>query len=246
MARARRVVSLGLAARTDAHLKVRTPLRRALVLVPEGRALSDDVIEEVRDALNVRRVELITDLEGLVDYEVVPNFAKLGPRVGKLMPQVQSALKAADGAAVRSAFDETGRYRIELDGDTVDVHPDEVDVRATSHAEFALAKEGAYAVALDTALDDELRREGLARELARRLNDLRKASGFEIADRVRVTMWTEGPLADAAREHEKWIAGEVLAERWDLAGPDAPESPDVERVDVDGYRIAVQLEKIEP
>jgi isoleucyl-tRNA synthetase len=246
MTRARRVVSLGLAARSDSHLKVRTPLRRALVLVPEGHALSDTVLEEVRDALNVQRVELITDLEGLVDYEVVPNFAKLGPRVGKLMPRVQSALKAADGAAVRRAFDEPGRYRIELDGgDVVDVGPDEVDVRATSHAEFALAQEGGYTVALDTTLDDELRREGLARELARRLNDLRKASGFEIADRVRVTMWADGPLADAARHHEKWIAGEVLAEGWELPGGDAPAATDVERVDVDGHRAAVRLESVE-
>ena len=245
MARARRVVSLGLAARSDAHLKVRTPLRRALVLVPDASDLDDAIVEEVRDALNVRRVELITDLEGLVDYEVVPNFAKLGPRVGKRMPGVQAALKAADGAAVRSAFDTAGRYQIHLDGgDTVDVGPDEVDVRATSHAEFALAQEGGYAVALDTTLDDDLRREGLARELARRLNDLRKASGFEIADRVRVTMWTDGLLADAARQHEKWIAGEVLAEGWELPDAGAQDAPGVERVDVDGYGAAIRLEKI--
>jgi isoleucyl-tRNA synthetase len=244
--RARRVVSLGLAARSDAHLKVRTPLRRALVLVPGGQALGNEIIEEVRDALNVRRVELISDLEGLVDYEVVPNFARLGPRVGKLMPRVQSALKAADGADVRRAFDESGQYRIDLDtGEGVDVGPDDVDVRATSHAEFALAQESGYTVALDTTLDDELRREGLARELARRLNDLRKASGFEIADRVRVTVWADGALADAARHHEKWIAGEVLAEGWDVPGADAPAATDVERVDVDGYRAAVRLEKIE-
>jgi isoleucyl-tRNA synthetase len=246
MDRARRVVSLGLAARTDAHLKVRTPLRRALVLVPEDSRLDDAAIEEVRDALNVRHVELISDLEGLVDYEVVPNFAKLGPRVGKLMPKVQSALKVADGAAVRSAFEETGTYRIEMDGGkTVDIRPDEVDIRATSHAEFALAQESGYAVALDTALDDELRGEGLARELARRLNDLRKASGFEIADRVRVTMWAEGELADAARRHQKWIMSEVLAEDWDMSGTDTPEVPGAERVDIDGYRAAVRLERLE-
>jgi isoleucyl-tRNA synthetase len=176
----------------------------------------------------------------------VPNFARLGPRVGKLMPRVQSALKVADGAAVRRAFDETGRYTIDLDGDdTVEVGPDDVEVRATSHAEFALAQEGGYTVALDTTLDDELRREGLARELARRLNDLRKASGFEIADRVRVTVWADGPLAEAARHHEKWIAGEVLAEDWNVPGADAPAANDVDRVDIDGYRAAVRLEKVE-
>jgi isoleucyl-tRNA synthetase len=147
---------------------------------------------------------------------------------------------------VRRAFDETGRYTIDLDGDdTVEVGPDDVEVRATSHAEFALAQEGGYTVALDTTLDDELRREGLARELARRLNDLRKASGFEIADRVRVTVWADGPLAEAARHHEKWIAGEVLAEDWNVPGADAPAANDVDRVDIDGYRAAVRLEKVE-
>src|SRR5256886_3610135 len=105
MTEARHVVSLGLAARSDARLKVRTPLRRALVLLPEGRRLGDDVTEEVRDALNVREVERITGLEGLVDYGVVPNFRKLGPRVGKLMPEIQSALRSVDGATVQHAFE---------------------------------------------------------------------------------------------------------------------------------------------
>ncbi len=246
MARARQVVSLGLAARSDARVKVRTPLRRALVLLPDGDGIGDAVIDEVRDALNVREVELITDLEGLVDYEVVPNFRKLGPRVGRRMPQVQAALRAADGAAVRDAFDSSGRFRVELDGgDTIDIGPDEVEVRATSHAELALAQEGAHAVALDTTLDDELRNEGLARELARKLNDLRKAVGLEIADRVRVTLWADGPLRDVARRHEEWIASEVLAEAWGVLDAEPPDDDGIARLDVDGFPAAVRLEKIE-
>ncbi len=245
MTRARQVVSLGLAARSDARVKVRTPLRRALVLLPDGDGIGDAVIDEVRDALNVREVELITDLEGLVDYEVVPNFRKLGPRVGSRMPQVQAALRAADGAAVRDAFDTSGRFRVELDGgDTVDIGPDEVEVRATSHAELALAQEGAHAVALDTTLDDELRDEGLARELARKLNDLRKAAGLEIADRVRVTLWADSALREVARRHEEWIASEVLAEAWRVLDAEPPDDG-VARLDVDGVPAAVRLEKLE-
>ena len=245
MAEARHVVSLGLAARSEARLKVRTPLRRALVLLPEGRRLGDAVTDEVKDALNVRHVELITGLEGLVDYVVVPHFRKLGPRVGKLMPEIQSALRSVDGATVQSAFETDGHYRIELgDGNDVDVGPDEVEVRATSHAELALARDGGYAVALDTALDDDLRREGLARELARKLNDLRKASGLEISDRVRVTMWAGDPLADAARQHGRWIADEVLAEAWDLAKGDAPDAG-VAQLEVDGSPASVRLEKVD-
>jgi isoleucyl-tRNA synthetase len=245
MTRARHVVSLGLSARNEARLKVRTPLRRAFVLVPEGDGIRDTVLEEVRDALNVRAVELITDLEGLVDYEVVPNFRKLGPRVGSLMPQVQAALRSADGAAVRAAFETGGRYEIHLEsGEAVEIGPDEVEVRATSHAELALAQEGAYAVALDTKLDSELRNEGIARELARRLNDLRKAQGLEIADRVRVTLWAESPLRDVARGHERWIAGEVLAEAFGVVDAEATDDG-VAHLDVEGLTAAVRLEKIE-
>jgi len=244
MTEARHVVSLGLAARSDKRLKVRTPLRRALVLLPEGRRLGDDVTEEIRDALNVREVERITGLEGLVDYVVVPNFRKLGPRVGKLMPEIQSALRSVDGATVQRAFEADGRYRIDLGGgNTVDVGPDEVEVRATSHAELALAQDGGYAVALDTTLDDELRREGLARELARKLNDLRKASGLEISDRVRVTLWVGEELADAARHHAPWIKGEVLAEEWDVS-PGEPPDDGVAQLDVDGLPASVRLEKV--
>jgi isoleucyl-tRNA synthetase len=245
MAEARHVVSLGLAARSEARLKVRTPLRRALVLLPDGRRLGDAVTDEVEGALNVREVELITGLEGLVDYVVVPNFRKLGPRVGKLMPEIRSALQSVDGATVQSAFEADGHYRIELgDGNTVDVGPDEVEVRATSHAELALARDGGYAVALDTTLDDDLKREGLARELARKLNDLRKASGLEISDRVRVTMWAGDELADAARQHAGWIANEVLAEAWDVAKGDAPDAG-VAQLDVDGSPASVRLEKVD-
>ena len=245
MAEARHVVSLGLAARSEARLKVRTPLRRALILLPDGRRLGDSVTEEIRDALNVREVERITGLEGLVDYVVVPNFRKLGPRAGKLMPEIQAALRSVDGATVQHAFDDDGRYRIELpSGDTVDVGPDEVEVRATSHAELALARDGGYAVALDTALDDDLRREGTARELARKLNDLRKASGLDISDRVRVTLWAGDPLADAARHYEQWIAEEVLAVAWDVAEGEAPDDG-VTRLDVDGTTASVRLQKVE-
>jgi isoleucyl-tRNA synthetase len=245
MSEARHVVSLGLAARSEARLKVRTPLRRALVLLPEGRRLGDAVTEEVKDALNVREVELITGLEGLVDYVVVPNFRKLGPRVGKLMPEIQSALRSVDGATVEGAFDVDGRYRIELgDGNTVDIGPDEVEVRATSHAELALARDGAYAVALDTTLDDDLRREGLARELARKLNDLRKASGLEVSDRVRVTIWADDELYEAARYHARWIAGEVLAEAWDVEKGDAPDAG-VTQLDVDRSPASVRLDKVD-
>ncbi|MGH9015552.1 MAG: isoleucine--tRNA ligase [Acidimicrobiia bacterium] len=244
VALARQVVSLGRAARTESRLRVRQPLRRALMLLPGGATLSAAVAAEVADELNVKRLEPIADLEGLVRYAVVPNFQKLGPRAGKRMPKLKEALAAADGAAVRSALAEEGVYRIDVDGETIDVRPDEVEVRATSHEEFALAQEGVSAVALDTALDDGLRLEGIARELVRMLNDARKAAGYEIADRVRVHLRAGGAVKQAAVHHSQWIAGEVLAEEWEVSDADAGAGADgFDTLMLDGDVVGVRLER---
>ncbi len=162
VATVRQVVTLGRAARTDARLRVRQPLRRALVLLPDATALPDALVAEVADELNVKEVEAIRDLTGLLDYDVVPNFRALGPRVGPLMPRVKAALADADGRTVSDALEAEGVYRLELDGDMIEIGPDDIEVRAVAHEELVLAEEGGYAVALDITLDDDLRREGLA------------------------------------------------------------------------------------
>ncbi|MFM7271597.1 MAG: isoleucine--tRNA ligase [Actinomycetes bacterium] len=216
VARARAVVSLGLAARNDARLKVRQPLHRAMVLLPDGGTLRPEVAEDVRDALNVGSLESVTSLEGLLDYTVHPNFRTLGPKVGPRVPALKAHLAEVDGAEVRRALEAVGTYRVVLDGAEVVLGPEDVEVRAASHEEFALAQEDGIAVALDTSLDDALRREGLARDLVRALNDLRKATGLEIADRIDLRMRAEGAVALAVREHGDRIAEEVLAPSWDL------------------------------
>jgi isoleucyl-tRNA synthetase len=219
MTLARQVVSLGRAARIESKLKVRQPLRRALVLLPGGAELSAPVTAEVADELNVKQLEPIADLEDLLRYEIAPNFRALGPRVGPRMPKLKAALAAADGTTVRNALAEAGSFTVEVDGETFSLGPDEVDVRAVSHEEYALAEGDFAAVALDTVVDDELRLEGIAREVARALNDLRKTSGLEIADRINVELHAEGLVAQALHRHRDWIAGEVLAVELD---PDQP------------------------
>ncbi len=248
MARARQVVSLGLAARMEAKLKVRRPLRKAFVLVPEatspfghgGRAFSGEVAAEVADALNVKQLEAVTDLEGLLDYSVVPNFRTLGPRLGKALPQVKDTLAKADGAAVRRAFDADGFFELVLaDGTTVRLGPDDVDVRAASHEELALAQEAGYTVALDTTADDELLAEGAARDVIRLINEQRKTLGFEIADRITVRIAASGRLGAAIHLHRDRIAADVLAVSFELLDelPGAPE------LDVDGEPLGLDIAK---
>ncbi|MGZ4798219.1 MAG: isoleucine--tRNA ligase [Acidimicrobiia bacterium] len=216
MALARELVSLGLSARAESKLKVRQPLPRAIALVPAGTVIDPAIAAEIADALNVKRLEPVTTLEGLLDYSVVPNFRALGPKVGQLLPRVKAALAEVDGAVVRRALDADGVYRLEVDGETVPLTADEVQIRASSHEELALAQNGALAVALDTTLDASLRREGQAREVVRALNDQRKAQGFEIADRIVVALDPPAELEGALTEHGPWIAGEVLAVELDL------------------------------
>jgi isoleucyl-tRNA synthetase len=239
MALARRLVALGRAARGEARMKVRQPLRRALLLVPGGGRLSADVAAQVSEELNVRSLEVVESLAGLVRYSVVPNFRALGPRLGPKMPAVKAALASADGAEVSRSLEEIGSYTVTVDGEAVVLGAAELEVRAEEHEEFALTQDGPYAVALDLTIDDELRLEGLARELARAVNDHRKASGLVIADRIRVRLWGNGLVTEAAQRHGEWIAGEVLAVDWQVNPDDRPSGA---TLDVEGTPVTVALE----
>ncbi|MGH9265695.1 MAG: isoleucine--tRNA ligase [Acidimicrobiales bacterium] len=233
MEAARRLVGLGRGARTDAGVRTRQPLRRALLLHP-GIGLSDEVKAEVAAELNVRALEDVETLSDLMTWTVVPNFRALGPRLGPRVNDVKAALAAADGSEVRRALETQGW--VEIAGERLG--PDDVEVRASRHEDFALAQEGGWAVALDLELDDDLRLEGLARELVRDLNDLRKQRGLALSDRIALTV-EAGPRLTAALESQRdWVMAQVLAT--DLVLGAAPGS-DAAELDVDGEKVRVDL-----
>jgi isoleucyl-tRNA synthetase len=241
MALARALVSLGRAARSDAKIGVRQPLPRAICLLAGADTLSPEIVREISDELNVKHLEVVDTLEGLLDYRVLPNFRALGPRLGPLLPRVKELLAATDGAAVRRAFEAGKVFRLEVDGETVDLGPDDVEVRAEQHEELALAQDGGHAVALDLTLDDALRAEGEARELIRVINDLRKAHGLELADRIRLRIHGEGRVADAARHHLEWIAGETLALDATVADETVPPGPAT--AEIAGHPVWIEVRR---
>jgi isoleucyl-tRNA synthetase len=193
IAETRRVVELGRQARAASGLKLRQPLRR---LVVQGVSLSEDHAAEVREELRVRDVE-----QGEVEAEelvVKPNLPVLGPRLGKELGAVRSALMAGDYEQVDGGFRVAGH----------DLGPDDVLVERRGKEGWALASDGGVTVALDTRLDDELLMESRVLDLIHRLNLKRKEAGFALTDRIVVTL----PAADAELlAHEEWIKNEVLA-----------------------------------
>ena len=241
---ARQVVTLGRAARTDAKLRVRQPLSRALVLLPGGEQLPGDLLAEVAEELNVKRIEPVVDLRGLLEHRVTPSFRRLGPRLGPLMPKVKAALAGLDGSAVSDVLERDGVYRLAVDGETVELTADDLEVRAVAHEDLALVEDAGFAVALDTAVDEELRLEGLARELVRAINDLRKAQDLRLSDRIRVVVGADGAVGEAARRHGPWIAGEVLATEWNVA-PRSDLAGVAHALAVEGDTVAIALERVE-
>ncbi len=188
MALAVQLSSLGRAARSEAGVKVRQPLRRALVfLAPSSPAILADV---VADELNVDEVVEAAELGDVVSLELLPNFRALGPRLGEAVKEVRAALAALDAAAAAEALEAGGTVTVELSGGPVALGPDELEVRVRPQPGFAVSREGGAVVALDLALDDDLRRRGLVREVVRHVQELRKERGLLVSDRIR--LWLTG------------------------------------------------------
>jgi isoleucyl-tRNA synthetase len=186
MALARRLSSLGRAARAEAGVKVRQPLARALVYLPAGSASAPPGV--VEDELNVDVVEVATELGDVLSYELVPNYRVLGPRLGGRVQQLRSALGTVDTAAAAVELAAGRPVTVELGDGTVELAADEVELRVRAQPGFAVSRDGAEVVALDLTLDDDLRRRGLAREVVRHVQDVRKAAGLEVSDWIRLSL----------------------------------------------------------
>jgi isoleucyl-tRNA synthetase len=221
MSLARQLSSLGRAARSDAGVKVRQPLSRALVFLAPG---SPGILADlVADELNVDEVVEADELGDVLTLELVPNFRLLGPRLGDAVKEVRAALGKIDAARAADALEAGGTVEVVLTSGPVSLGPDEVEVRVRGQAGYSVSREGGAVVALDLAIDDELRRRGLVREVVRRVQDLRRARGLEVSDRIR--LWLRGvdpSLFDA-------IGPEVLAiEVLGAAGPGEESPLDIE------------------
>jgi isoleucyl-tRNA synthetase len=236
----RRTVELGRAARAQAGVKVRQPLRKAVVVATgEERAAIERLSELVATELNVKEIEFVAEEAELVRHEVKPNYRALGPRFGKDMPQVAAAVAALDPAGVAEATRGERRLGIQVNGSEHELEPDDVTLVMAPLEGYQVEAEAGHAVALALELDDELRREGLAREVVHAIQNARKEAGLEITDRIALTLGGDAELLEAARAHGEYVAGETLAASVSYDGSEAGAAT----ATIEGRELRIALER---
>ena len=219
MAIARETVRLGLArARRRRRSRCASRCARPSSSPPAASARrSSGSPDVVRDELNVKALRFVAEADELGSYEVKPNYRTLGPRFGKAMPQVGGGGRGArPGARRRRAARRADRSASPSTATTTSSAPTTCMLAMQPLEGYQLEREGSHAVALDLAIDDELRREGLAREVVHAVQNARKAAGLEVEDRIALALGGDAELLDAARAHEDYVAGETLARRVEL------------------------------
>lgn len=204
------VVALGRAARNAGNLKNRQPLAEMRVASNRPLDLGEELTAVALDELNVKKMTLVADGASLVKYVLKPQLRTLGPKYGKKLKAITQFLASCDGAQVVSAVRADGSYSVELDGETVVLLEEDLQIFTESAEGFSAAVGGGITVALDTRLTEDLLDEGCERELVSRIQSMRKEAGFEVTDRIRVYYRAEGR---AQRMLERGaFASDVLAE----------------------------------
>ena len=212
MAAAREVVTVGRGARSEARLKVRQPLAEAVVACPPALARSVEGLEDlIEDELNVRRVRFVTDPGELVEVTVKPNYRRLGPRFGRLMPDVAAAVAGLSGAEAARALDAGEEIEITVNGGRERLGEDDLLREARPAAGYAVGQDATLAVGLATEITPALRREALSREVVHAVQGARRAAGLRVEDRIRLHLDGSGELREAIEEHRDAIAAETLA-----------------------------------
>ena len=178
---------------------------------PDERRIVEEHAGLLEDELNVKQVRLLDAASEAVDFSLHPYPRQLGQKHGARFPAVRAALLALDPLRTAERLLAGEPVAVEVDGERVPVLPDEVEVRIQAHPGFEAVAEAGRVAALRTEIDEALRREGMAREFIRRVQDQRKALGLHVADRIHLAVHAGSDLAMALGEHEKMICGETLA-----------------------------------
>lgn len=218
----RRLVELGRATRAESGVKTRQPLSRALVGAVGFDALSPELQSQITEELNVSSLASLSEVGGsLVDTTAKANFRALGKRFGKGVQDVAKAVSAADAAALSLSL-RSGSAVVTVNGEEVTLTPEEVIITETPREGWSVASDSGATVALDLEITPELRLAGLARDAIRLIQEARKNSGLDVADRIALRWSSSDPeVVTALTDHAALIADEVLSTDFSSADADA-------------------------
>ncbi len=233
------ISSMVLALRRKENLKVRQPLQKVMIPVVDTEQQED--IEAVRDLIlnevNVKELEYVDENSGVLVKRIRPDFKKLGPRFGKEMKAVAAAIQTMEQDAINE-FSKAGTYMLDVNGVEKEIELSDVEIVSEDIPGWLVANEGRLTVALDVTITEDLRKEGIARELVNRIQNIRKNSGFEITDRINIYVAKHELVNNVILEYNEYIAIQVLADN--IALTDTLEGEDV---DMDEFVLQMKIEK---
>ena len=211
MQMAQDVTSMVLALRRKVNIKVRQPLQCIMIPVvdEEQRAHIEAVKALIMNEVNVKEIQFVDGAAGVLVKKVKCDFKKLGPKFGKQMKAVAAAVAEMSQEAI-AELEKNGSYTLNLDGAEAVIETSDVEIFSEDIPGWLVANEGKLTVALEVTITEELRREGIARELVNRIQNIRKSSGFEITDKIKITLSKNPQTDDAVNEYKDYICNQVL------------------------------------
>lgn len=239
---AQTMTSMVLALRRKVNIKVRQPL--TTLMIPVLNKEQQDHIEAVKDLIlsevNVKEMKFVDNAAGILVKRVKPDFKKLGPRYGKIMKQLAATIASMSQPDI-IAFEKNGAFTFEIDGQQATIEASDVEIISEDIPGWLVANEGNLTVALDITVTDELRREGIARELVNRIQNIRKTSGFDITDKIDVYIASNGETDLVVEEYRDYMSRQVLANTFEILGALSGEA--VTELDFDTFKVNIRIVK---
>ncbi len=235
------VSSMVLALRRKVNIKVRQPLQT--IMVPVMDAHQQESIEAVKNLIlnevNVKELKFVDNAAGILVKRIKPDFKKLGPRYGKIMKSLAAAIQSMSQEDIL-AFEAAGTFTLNVEGQDATIERTDVEIISEDIPGWLVANEGRLTVALDITVTESLRKEGLARELVNRIQNLRKSNGYDITDKINVTILSTDEMDDAIKEFNEYIANQVLAVSVEIT---EHAISDATVLDFEDFNLSVRIEK---
>ena len=235
------ITSMALALRRKVNLKVRQPLQTIMVPVADEsrRKALEAIMELVKSEINVKDLKIVGNDEGILVKSVKPDFKKLGPKFGKQMKAAAEIIKNLDAKAI-AALERDGKLTFDLNGTPADLDIADVEIISEDIPGWLVANEGNLTIALDVTVTPELRREGIARDIVNRIQNIRKSRDYDITDRISLTFAPADATDDAIRDFADYISRQVLATSLEIA-PIADGDEGVEELNMDDITAKVRI-----